>query len=296
MTRQKTAALLAAGIALAGCEPKRADTGGPAECTAIGELGERSLKKWTDVNEAAPAPNATLDAVAAHAGAMGKTAREIGEAFGKAAPKRTDLAESAQGVHMLGDLAGKKLETLGKSFGDLAARLPELGKLEGAANDEADALGRDVAKNVGCEKKSKECAAVTGALDALDHAGSPAGFSQGAVASRARADGLDALAKAVEGLPAAPPLQKAREETVKHARAAAAAFRALAKALEDAAPIETRLGNERESATSAALRFAQELTAASKLCTPTKGAASASAAPSASAVRPGSPPPAASSR
>jgi hypothetical protein len=273
----KRIALLALGLLLPGCEEQKpADTGGAAECATIGDLGARSLKKWNQLNEAGPPEDAPVDAIAKHTVSLGKAALEIGEAFGKTAPKRTDLAESAAGVRMLGDLAGKKLEAFGQTIGDLAPRLSAIGDQEAAAGKESAAMGKDIARTVGCEKASKECADVTARLDDVKGAGSMMGFEHGAATARTRADALDGLAKAVEALPASPPLQKAREDMAKHARAAAVAFRAMAKAFDEAAPLKARLDTEREDASKAAMRFVQELDAASKLCAP-KGAPTGSA-------------------
>ncbi|MFT3768131.1 MAG: hypothetical protein QM820_21990 [Minicystis sp.] len=209
---------------------------------------------------------------------------------------------------MLGDLSGKKLDALARTVRDFEARLPALTKGEGAANDAVDALGKDIAGAVGCSAEAAKdaaakpgagapgkpaeggCAAVIARLKELDDVRVPGGFTQAAQAARARADTLDGLGQAVEGLPKAPAKQKAREETAHHAREAATAFRALAQALDGAAPLQQQLAKNREEAEEAMTRFTVELEAASKLCAPkAAGSASASAAPPASAKPPASP-------
>jgi hypothetical protein len=310
----------AAGIALAlaaACDGKRAeDPGGPsADCAAERDLAARSLKKWTDLDADAPGPETPLAETASHTADLARTAKEIGAAFGKSRPKRADLAEAAAGVKMLGDLAGKRLEAFAGTLDALAKVMPALAKLEGAANEGASAaLGDEALASVGCPTAAghvgggdagpprrpsiKECDAVAQRMDDLEHPPAPGGFVQAALASRARADGLEALAKAVTALPPAPPKQKARDEEVRRAREAEEAFRALAKALDADAPIEQRLGREREQAEEAATRFTTELRAATELCPAADGGPSASAARSAgpAAPAPASAAPASSAR
>jgi hypothetical protein len=266
-------------LALAvGCENKPADTGGgAAECAAMRDRAERANKRWVDLVAFTPPPDAPLTVVAKHTESVAKAAQEIGADFAKSPPKRADLAESAQGVGMLGELTGKRLSALARTLSELDGKLPGVTKVEGAANEAAEGLGRDIAGSVGCDKPAGACTAVIERAKELDHAPAPIGFEAAALASRSRADTLSALAKAVEALPPAPPKQKAREEMVKHARAAADAFLALGKALDELTPFEARLGKERREADEAQLRFTLELEAAAALCAP-KGAGSASAA------------------
>ncbi len=289
----RRAGIAAALLALAaGCEAKPAEGGGAAaaaECGAARDRAERANKRWVELHAFTPPADAPLAVVAAHAESVGKAAQEIGADFAKSPPKRADLAESAQGVAMLGDLADKRLAALARTLRDLDGKLPGVSKVETAANDAAESLGRDIAKGVGCEKGGGACAEVIARANEIDHAAAPFGFEAAALASRARAESLDGLAKAVEALPPAPPKQKAREETVKRARDAASAFRALGKALDELVPFEARLGKERREADEAEQRFTLELEAAAAICAP-KGAGSAAPAGSASAAPAGSAP------
>jgi hypothetical protein len=308
MDKRASLVIIAALFALAGgCDNRRAEEPGDraADCGAVRDLGARSLKKWTDLGEASPAADAPLAETATHTAELARTAKDIGAAFKKSAPKRTDLAEAAEGARMLGDLAGKTLDAYAGTLRELDTILPALGKLEGAANEAASSsLGDEVLASVGCAAKartgdagpppkpsSKECGAVADVMTELERPAAPAGFVQAAQASRGRAEGLDALVKAVIALPPAPPKQTARDDEARRAREGAEAFRALAKALDAAAPLQERLGREREQAEEAAARFTAELQAASKLCPPAgagsaapTGSASAGAAPARSAA------------
>jgi len=274
-------AALWALVAAAGCERAPAvDPAAGGDCPAVRALAERSLKRWLELVSNGPAPDAPLSAAAAHSDSLAKAAREIGAEFTKAAPRRADLAEAAEGARMLGDLAGQKLDALTITVRALDAKLAPLAKLEGAANDAVEGLGKDIAANVGCGKPvasppspepakpaaQPECAAVEARVHELDGVRVPTGFADAADAARGRADTLDELAKAVLALPAAPPKHKAREETARRGREGATAFRALATALAAAAPEQERLGKERQVAEEVASRLTAELSAASKLC------------------------------
>ncbi|APR86152.1 Hypothetical protein A7982_11501 [Minicystis rosea] len=275
----------------AGCERKN---GGPtpaddaAACAPVRDLAKRSLDRWLDLNNKGPDPNAPLAEAAAHAEALGKTAREIGADFKKAAPKRPDLADAAEGASMLGNLSGQKLDALARTVRDLDARIGSVTKLEGTANDAIDAIGKDIGANVGCGTGAPPaCADVVAELKKLDNVRVPRGFAQAGQAARTRADTLDALAKAVDALPPAPPKAKSREETTRRAREAATAFRALGDALVAIAPLQERLANDRQDAEEAMTRLAVELEAGSNLCgTKPAGSASASAVPAPSAAPP----------
>ena len=258
-------ALSALGCARGGAPAPAGDAG--AECAVVRDLGKRSLARWTKVNEASPAPDAPIAEAATHTETVARTAREIGADFTKAAPTRRDLADTAEGVRMLGDLAGEKLAALAKAARELDTRLAPLTKLENAANDEVDKLGRDIGAGVGCAAANAPgCAEVIARAAELGSQRAPGGLGEASLAAKGRADTLDALARAVDALPAAPPKQSAREETARHARAGAEAFRALAKALGEAAPVQDRIGDERQAATEAVLRLTAELTAAGEVC------------------------------
>jgi hypothetical protein len=297
--------MAAVAIAIgAGCDGKRAEEPGArgADCAAVRDLGARSVKRWTDLGEASPAADAPLADIAKHTAELARTAKAIGEEFDKSAPKTGELGETAEGVRMLGALAGKNLAAYAETLGALDKALPGLGKLEGAANDVSSAaLGEEALASVGCgdKKPSKECGEVAARMADLERPAATGDFAQAAQASRARADGLDAVAKAVAALPPAPPKQKARDEEVRKAREGAEAFRALAKALDAVAPVQARLGSERAQAEEAAMRFTAEIQAASALCPPAdagKPAASASAAAARSAAPAGSAAPVGSAR
>jgi hypothetical protein len=288
LERDGTMLILTVCALTAGCERAPAvDANAGGECRAVRALGERSLKRWMDVMNKGPAPDAPLSAAAEHTESLAKTAREIGAEFTKAAPKRADLAEAAEGARMLGDLAGQKLDALARTVRALEAGLAPLSKLEGTANDAVEGMGKDIAGNVGCGAGAPPaCAAVQARVRELDNVRTPPGFAEAAKAARGRAATLDELAKAVEALPAAPPKQKAREETTRHAREGASAFRALADALAAAAPAQERVGKDKQEAEEAAMRLTAELEAASKLCGAKEApASSASAAPAASAKK-----------
>jgi hypothetical protein len=283
-------ALLAAALitlaAAAGCD-RGAPTGPVEGCRPVRDLGKKSLDRWVDLNGKGPAPDAPLAAAAAHSEALAKTARDIGADFTRAAPKRPDLAETAEGVRMLGDLAGQKLAALAATVRGLDERLAPLQKLESTANDAVDALGKDLTAAVGCgEGAPPACAPVAARLKELEDTRVPGGFGPAAKVARTRGETFGALAAAVEALPPAPPRAKVRGEKVRHARDAAAAFRGLADALEAATPFEQRLATAREQAEEAMTRFTVELTAASELCgggKPAASAAPATPAPSGSA-------------
>jgi len=275
----------------------RSDAGqSDAGCAPVRELGKRALDRLVDINGKAPPPDAPLAAAAAHAESLAKATQEIGADFTRAAPRRRDLAESAEGVRMLGDLSAQKLSALARTVHDLDARLTPLTRQEGAANDAVDALGKDVAGAVGCDKAATAaCSAVVARVKELEGVRVPGGFAQAAKVAHARAETLDGLAQAVEALPAAPPRAKEREQTVQRARAAATAFRGLAEALGQVAPLQEKLGKDREQAEEAMTRLAAELEAASEACGGPKaaGSAAASAAPSA---QPPAPPPTGSAK
>lgn len=260
------AAAIAVAACLFACEtPKPAESN--TECAAVRDLGKRSLERWMKHNDAAPGQDAPISAAADHTAAMAKTAREIGAEFVKAAPKRKDLAETAEGAKMLGDLAGQKLEVMAGSVRELGVKIELAGKLETAANDAIDKLGRDVAKEVGCDgPPSPGCVDVTARLAELGRVRAPSGLAEASLAARARADTLDAFAKAVEALPPAPPKQAARDDAMKRARAAGDAFRALARALHEASIPQDRLALQRQEASEAATRLTAELEAAAVLC------------------------------
>jgi hypothetical protein len=254
-----------------------------SECAAVRALGKRSADRWKDLNQKGPAADAPLVAGAEHAEGLAKAAREMGAEFGKLTPQRKDLAESVEGVRMLGDLAAQKLDALGKTVRELDAKIAPMEKIEGTANDAVDKLGKDIAADVGCGKGGPpECAAVTARVSELDGPRVPSGLAQAAQFAQVRADALEGLAKAIEALPAAPPKQKAREDAARNARAGAAAFHELSKVLASAAPPQERLDRERQEAGEAATRFMAELRAASEVCQAAP-AGSASAAPAGSA-------------
>ena len=230
-------------LTFTGCQEKRADPGA-AECAKLTELAARSMKRWTAVNEASPAPEAPLGKVAENATELGKAAQEIGAAFAKDAPdarKRADLAESAEGVRMLGDLAGKRLQALGLLLGDSRRAAPGARQAGGRGERR---LRRAGPRHRGEHRLREGRQGVRGGrrgVAEIDRVGLPSGFAAGAAASVARAGSMEGLARAVEAMPASPPKQKAREDVIRHARDAAAAFRALGKALDEAAPLEAHL-------------------------------------------------------
>lgn len=261
----RAAAIAVAALAL-GCEtPKPAENN--TECATVRDLGKRSLERWMKHNGESPPQDAPISAAADHTASMAKTAREIGAEFAKAAPKRKELAETAEGAKMLGDLAADKLDVMARSVRDLGVKIELAQKLELAANDAIDKLGRDVIKEVGCDgPASPGCADVNARLADLGRPRAPSGFAEAALASKMRADILDAFAKAVEALPPAPPKQAARDDATKRARAASTAFRTLAQALADASIPQDRLALERQEASEAATRLTAELEAAAVLC------------------------------
>lgn len=265
-TWKNGAAAIAIAMMSPGCEkPKPVDTS--AECAAVRDLGQRSIERWMKQNDDAPAENAPITAAADHTDRMAKTAREIGEAFAKAAPKQKNLADTAEGVKMMGALAGDKLAAMASTVRDLGAKIEVMAKVEGGANDAVEKLGRDIAKNVGCDSPvAPGCAEVEARVKELDRVRVPAGFEQASLAAKSRAEKLDDLAKAIEALPNVPAKQPAREDAVKNARAGAEAFRVLAKALLEAAVPQDRLSLTRQEASEAATRLTAELEAAATLC------------------------------
>src|SRR5262245_38873710 len=133
--RWASTAMIAIAVAAAGCErekPPETST----ECAAVRDLGKRSLERWMKHNDDAPGPDAPIAAAADHTAKMAAAAREIGDAFAKAAPKRKDLAETAEGAKMLGDLAGAKLDAMARTVRELGVKIEAMTKLENVANDE----------------------------------------------------------------------------------------------------------------------------------------------------------------
>lgn len=269
---------LVALAAMPACESKPAVDPGAraAACASARDIGARAHTRWTEAGKASPPEDAPLSAIAEHASALAKTAGEISGQFAPRSglPAQPDLAESAEGARMLGDLAARRLETLAATLRALDTKLPSLTQLESAANDATDKLGR--AEDLGChDAKKPGCQAVLARMAELDHAAIPSGFAGAAQLSRTRGDTLAGLAQAITALPPAPAKQKPRDDAAKAADAAASALRALAAALTDAAPLQERLAKERQDAQEAVLRLSAELDAASKVCAPPPASAKA---------------------
>jgi hypothetical protein len=284
----RSLALAAALLSLsaAGCDhtppPPKSDECGPVRTKAVA-----ARQRFLDLNAAAPAPDAALPAIAAHADLLAKTSRDIAGDLGALKPARADLAESAEGVRMLGDLSGRSFEALAATLHGLEGRLGRLTDLENAANDAAQGIGPEAAPGLGCAAGSKAggCDALDAALSAIDRRPSvPLGLADAARESQARAALLDAVAQATSALAAAPPKQKARDDLTQKAKAAAAAFHALGQALGEAAPLQEKLGAQQQEAETAAIRLVAEVDAAARLCgaPPVAPPSAAPAAPPAS--------------
>jgi len=222
----------------------------------------------------------TLAVIAVAAPKDGATAPDIqryviasADAFDQAATttnllslERPALVEHKNDIATLSTQAATDARKIAEGLGEIGAMRTDLGQLEATAIKKRDAA-KTAAKPFleKCPEKKETCQAVATAVAGLE-TGLPQGADAGAGAERAdalalRFDALQDLVKAATEVPA--PIQKPFAD---EAGDAASAFRALAGALHEVAPVHAKILAAQKETESALRRLNEALNSAAKKC------------------------------
>lgn len=251
----------AALAALSGCEDPK-----PTECPLLVQRVKTIRKTLGLIAVAAPKEGATVQDIERYVNASANAFDQAATTTNRLSLQRPDLIEHKNEIAELSTQAATDARKIAAGLSEMGATRTDLGQLEKTAIDKlGDAKGGAPSFLEKCPEKLESCQAVSKAVEGLEK-GLPAATDAETGAKRAdalalRFDELQGFVKAATDVP-----EDVRKPFANAAGDAASAFRALATALHEVAPIYSQIMKAQRETEAALLRLNAALDAAAGAC------------------------------